>query len=258
MTDMNRRQFLFALLAASGVGSLNPRAAHAFGEESNLSPGLLRYEGGRWNPRPNAIERLLLELELTTSVLIGPGEVVVDATEADLVQTPLTFVAGDRGFPPLSDDERDALRRYVAAGGILVFDSSEGRIDGQFRESVDRELTYILPDSPLARLPDDHVVLKSFYLCEGSEGRVQIANYIEGAVSDGHLAAIYSHNDLMGAWARDNFGNYEYQVHPGGERQRQMSFRLGVNIVMYALALDYKEDQVHVPFILRRRRWRVD
>ncbi len=28
----------------------------------------------------------------------------------------------------------------------------------------------------------------------------------------------------------------------------------GVNLVMYALCLDYKEDQVHIPFILQRRR----
>jgi hypothetical protein len=33
---------------------------------------------------------------------------------------------------------------------------------------------------------------------------------------------------------------------------------MGVNLVMYALCLDYKTDQVHVPFIMRRRRWRPD
>ena len=34
---------------------------------------------------------------------------------------------------------------------------------------------------------------------------------------------------------------------PGGERQREMAFRTGVNIVMYALTGNYKADQVHVP-----------
>ena len=42
---------------------------------------------------------------------------------------------------------------------------------------------------------------------------------------------------------------------PGGEAQREMAFRLGINLAMYALCLDYKTDQVHVPFILRRRQW---
>jgi hypothetical protein len=27
---------------------------------------------------------------------------------------------------------------------------------------------------------------------------------------------------------------------------------------MYALCLDYKADQVHVPFIMKRRRWKPD
>ena len=31
---------------------------------------------------------------------------------------------------------------------------------------------------------------------------------------------------------------------------------MGINLVMYALCLDYKTDQVHVPFIMRRRRWK--
>jgi hypothetical protein len=33
-----------------------------------------------------------------------------------------------------------------------------------------------------------------------------------------------------------------------------MTVRLGLNWVMYVLCLDYKEDQVHLPFILQRRR----
>lgn len=242
----------------AGAGAMKPRLARAFGEASELHLGLLRYDGGSWDSRRGALGRLLLEVELTTSVLIESRETVVRAREQDLLLTPLTFVAGDRGFPAWSSDERRALRRYITAGGILVFDSSEGRRDGQFRASVERELAHILPGSQLERLPDDHVVLKSFYLCRGNEGRVQVSDHLEGTSSDGHLAAIFSHNDLLGAWARDNFGNYEYSVHPGGEQQRQMSYRLGVNLVMYALTLDYKEDQVHVPFILRRRRWRVE
>ena len=41
-------------------------------------------------------------------------------------------------------------------------------------------------------------------------------------------------------------------VVPGGERQREMAYRFGINLVMYALTGNYKADQVHVPFILER------
>jgi len=65
---------------------------------------------------------------------------------------------------------------------------------------------------------------------------------------------LLSVDDLGGAWARDSLGNWEHMVTPGGEPQRELAFRLGVNIVMYALCVDYKDDQVHVPFILKRRK----
>jgi hypothetical protein len=43
-----------------------------------------------------------------------------------------------------------------------------------------------------------------------------------------------------------------FPVTPGGERQREMAYRFGVNIIMYALTGNYKSDQVHVPAILER------
>ena len=50
----------------------------------------------------------------------------------------------------------------------------------------------------------------------------------------------------------DERGQPLYPVVPGGERQREMAFRTGVNIVMYALTGNYKADQVHVPALLER------
>ena len=43
-------------------------------------------------------------------------------------------------------------------------------------------------------------------------------------------------------------------VTPGGERQREYAARLAINIAMYALCLDYKDDGVHILEIMRRRR----
>ena len=43
-------------------------------------------------------------------------------------------------------------------------------------------------------------------------------------------------------------------VSPGGETQREMAYRVGVNLVMHALTGNYKADQVHVPDILQRLR----
>ena len=43
------------------------------------------------------------------------------------------------------------------------------------------------------------------------------------------------------------------QVVPGGELQREHATRLAVNVAMYVLCSNYKDDQVHAPFLMRRR-----
>ena len=65
---------------------------------------------------------------------------------------------------------------------------------------------------------------------------------------------MYSQNDLAGAWNRSEAGDYEFDVSPGGEPQRELAVRLGINLCMYALCLDYKDDAVHLPLILNKRR----
>jgi len=40
---------------------------------------------------------------------------------------------------------------------------------------------------------------------------------------------------------------------PNGDGQREHAVRLAVNIAMYVLCSNYKDDQVHAPFLMRRR-----
>ncbi len=252
-----RRRAALRALAAFAAAPLVPRSAVAVGTGSLLDIGLVRYGAPGWNARPSSIDRLLVELEVTTSIAVvsSPSTVTLDADS--LFACPMVFFCGDREFDPLSDAERDALGLFVRAGGMVVFDSQEGRLDGGFHASVQRELAAILPDAALARIPSDHVIGRSFYLVDGAAGLVAVADWLEGVELDERMAVVFCHNDLLGALARDSFGNWLHEVSPGGDRQRNMAQRLGVNLVMYALCLDYKDDQVHVPFLLERRRWRV-
>ncbi len=59
-------------------------------------------------------------------------------------------------------------------------------------------------------------------------------------------------NDFASAWALDDRNLPMFPVVPGGEQQREMAYRTGVNIVMYALTGNYKADQVHIPALLER------
>jgi hypothetical protein len=59
--------------------------------------------------------------------------------------------------------------------------------------------------------------------------------------------------DWAGAWAVDRDGQFLAPVAGvSGWRQREMAYRFGVNLAMYALTGNYKSDQVHVPALLER------
>ncbi|MHB1843895.1 MAG: DUF4159 domain-containing protein [Deltaproteobacteria bacterium] len=242
---MTRRE-LFSLFAAA----LASRRALAFGDSAKLVFAQLRH-GGRYAPREHALRRLCWEIEERTSIETEPQAVFLSADDPELFYHPFLYLAGEGPFPALSEAQSRALRRFLVYGGFVLCDSADG--GAGFDESIRREIGRALPDAPLARVPDGHVLYKSFYLLDHQGGRQIVKPYLEGAQVGSRLAVVYSQNDLGGAWARDDRGEWELDVVPGGEAQRETAFRLGVNLAMYATCLDYKDDQVHLPFILRRR-----
>lgn len=252
---LRRHRLVWVLGAVAAVAS--PGTARAFGDRDLLQIGQLLL-GPAPVPRPNALRRLLWELDKRTSIEVRPEAVPVRLSDAaELFRHPLLYLAGDREFPPPDEDDVMRLRRHLASGGMLLIDSAEGRAGGAFDQSVRALCARLFPRAGLQRLPEEHVVYRSFYLLRAPAGRVLAQPFLEAVVHDGRAVIVYSQNDLGGAWARDSFGQWDYDVVPGGAMQREQAFRLGVNLVMYALCLDYKTDQVHVPFIMRRRLWQA-
>jgi hypothetical protein len=245
-----------ALLAAGGLSLLAPgRPAWAIGDRSKLRLARLHLPDLP-NPRPTALRRLAWEIERRTSLVTVPEPAELRATDPDLFRHPLLLLSGDRGFAPPTDAEVARLRRFLTYGGFLLVDSAEGRASGRFDESVRKLLARVLPGDLPVRVPDDHVVWKSFYVLRSIAGRILAAPYVEGVERDRRLAVVYTQNDLCGALARDGYGRWEHEVIPGGETQREQAFRFAVNVVMYAFCLDYKTEQAHIDFILRTRRQR--
>lgn len=259
-----RRGFLAGGLAAAL--SLAARPAAAIGPGSKFKFGQLQLggAGGRPDvgPRPGALRRLAWEIEKRTSIDVDLEPAIVTPTSDVLHETPFLYLSGERELELPSAAGIEALRRFLTFGGFLLIDSAEGSTDGAFDGAVRKLVSAIYPPVGAAKgleiVANDHVVYKSFYLLDRPLGRLAIAPAMEAVVRDGRIVAAYVANDLGGAWMRDDFGNYDFPCEPGGERQRELAFRMGVNLVMYALCLDYKADQVHVPFIMKRRRWKPD
>jgi hypothetical protein len=237
-----------ALLASAHA----PTAAGALGESSLFDVRTIDYDGGRPTPRESAPRRLAWEVRKRTSIdtRLEPTRVRLD--DPAVFDSPFLYWSGDTAFPPLSPSEIAGLRRFLGFGGFVLIDDAAPESDG-FDASIRRDLARAMPTAPLARLAADHTVFRSFYLLERPEGRVAEPDHLEAITIGERAAVLYSRHDLGGAWARDNLGTWEHSVVPGGEAQRERAIRLGVNVVMYALCLDYKDDQVHAPFIMRRR-----
>ena len=123
------------------------------------------------DPRPTALRRLAWEIVRRTSVVTASDPVEVRLNDPNLFRHPFLVLSGDRRFtlPPEADVAR--LRRHITYGGFLLIDSAEGRAGGGFDESVRRLLAQTLPGELPIRIPDAHVLWKSFYVLRSAPPR---------------------------------------------------------------------------------------
>jgi hypothetical protein len=152
-----------------------------------------------------------------------------------------------------NQQQRERLRYYLERGGLLIFDDPLAERNTRFRRSVGEELAQIFPGRDLERLDREHVIYRSFYLLKEVSGRRLAQPYLEGIQLDGRWVVIFSSNDLLGATLRSNLGDYALSVSPYGPVQRSLSQRLLINMLMYSVTGDYKDDAIHLPHILQRR-----
>jgi hypothetical protein len=174
---------------------------------------------------------------------------------------PLIYWAITPTQPALSPRAQAALDRYLRTGGILFIDTRDQQMSFDRPAGGNPDLKRLLNGveiPPLIAMPPEHVLTKSFYLLSDMPGRWTGGKlWIEpggGRVNDGVTTVIIGSNDYVGAWAADQRGRGIMPVQPGGETQREMSYRVGVNLVMHALTGNYKDDMVHMQDIMQRLR----
>jgi hypothetical protein len=247
------------LTAAAALAA--PRRARAIGPGAKFRIGQLTL-GATAPPRASAVLRLLGEVDKRTSIDTDRNPVATSLTSPTLHETPFLYLAGDREFAvpspagdrvaaPVPDLRRLPVHRLGRGHDRRRLRSSRcarcARRCTRRRPPASRSCPAITWSTSRSTCSSDR---SAAWPCRRSS--------MEGITRGGRLTVAYAQNDLGGAWAKDNLGNWDFPCEPGGERQRELAYRMGVNLVMYALCLDYKTDQVHVPFIMRRRRWRPD
>jgi hypothetical protein len=248
-----KRSLLLAGLAILLALVTLPTPARAFGDDGAFHPRIMLTGTSKWDgPRKTAPAQWSFELKRRTSApaRTSPGTVRADASS--LLAEPFVVWTGDGPVAPLSPREIDGLAKFISTGGTLLVDDAAPET-GEFGRGARRELARVLPDAVVMALPDTPVVFKSFYLESRPVGRVEGPAKLDAIVRGGSAQVIFSSHDLLGAAAKDPGGLPTLTVSPGGDTQREHAVRLLVNIAMYVLCSNYKDDQVHAPFLMRRR-----
>jgi hypothetical protein len=197
----------------------------------------------------------------------------VDLERDELAFYPILYwpITPDQPIP--SDAAYAKLNEYLRTGGMIVFDTRDADVAGFGAASPNgarlQRLAEPLDIPPLEPVPEDHVLTRTFYLLSDFPGRHQGRDvWVEAAppdatraegmpfrnLNDGVTPVVIGGNDWAAAWAVGEGGTPMFPVGRGygGERQREMAYRFGVNLVMHVLTGNYKSDQVHVPALLDR------
>ncbi|MEL8055391.1 MAG: DUF4159 domain-containing protein [Pseudomonadota bacterium] len=187
-----------------------------------------------------------------------PHAVNADTDALDVY--PILFLVLPDNPEPMSETAIARLNAYMRGGGTLFIDTRAGGTIGQSGFDGLGETLPGLDTPQLTPTPDEHVLTKSFYLLSSFPGRYAGRPLWIEATSgtsrderrgDGVSRLLVTDADYVSAWAVDDRGRSLYSV-DGGDEQRERALRFGVNLVMYVLTGNYKEDQVHIPALLER------
>lgn len=131
-----------------------------------------------------------------------------------------------------SKEDRDNLRQYLMAGGMLFVDNSGGNFDHHFRRFIQQ----VFPEDEyrLSPIENDHEIYRGQSMPYAMTGGCPVyrrhrgAGAAQGIFIGNRLSVFYSTGDLGAAWVAG--GGSEHNA-----RAVEQAYRMGVNIITYSL-----------------------
>lgn len=204
---------------------------------------------------------------------LEPGEPVgIDPASDEMAFYPILYWPIAMSAPLPDNATMARVDAFMKQGGTVIFDTRDqgtSVLGGTSGSPEAQRLQLILSNldvPPLQPVPPDHVLTKAFYLLSAFPGRYSGGElWVEQTsaetetladrpvrTGDGVSTILITSNDFAAAWAVDDAGEPMLPTVSQDSMQRELSFRSGVNIVMYAMTGNYKADQVHIPALLER------
>ncbi len=188
----------------------------------------VKYRGGDWYNDPSIISNLVREINNRTTINCDANQYVVTLQDPDLFSYPFVFLTG-HGDIQLSYVEVENLRDYLLRGGFLYADDDYG-MDEAFR----REMKKVFPGLEFVELPFSHPIYHCFYNFNNGPPKIHEHDNKPpkgyGLFYKERLVVYYTfESNISDGWADPG-------VHKDPEEIREKAFRMGINIVVYAMS----------------------
>ncbi|MBS1914200.1 MAG: DUF4159 domain-containing protein [Bacteroidetes bacterium] len=189
----------------------------------------LKYAGGGdWYNDQSSEVNMLEYLRKATGMNVRPTFESVDIASDNIFNYPLLFLTG-HGNVNFSETDVRRLRAYLLAGGFLYIDDDYG-LDTAIR----REMHKVFPGQEFQELPFSHPIYHAFY--QFPNGLPKIHEHDNkpprgfGLFAEHRrLCVFYTYEtNPSDGWA-------DPDVHNDPPEKREEAFKIGTNIIVYAL-----------------------
>ena len=205
-----------------------------------LTVGKLMHEGGG-NDAPNALPNLLAFCAGEIEFKVRVENRLVQPTDDRLYEYPLLYAQGRFDFK-WTDEEVEALQRYVGNGGVIFADAICS--SPEFTKAFQREASRLFTDRPWQRIPlqdrlfadnDGGFDLSRVTLNDPrgagqgiAANRVKIQPLLQGIQAQERWAIIFSPYDLSCALQNSNSPDCKGYV-------SEDAYRIGLNVILHVL-----------------------
>lgn len=219
--------FFFCILFFSQTG-----LSQIDGVNKDSSPfkiARLKYSGGGdWYNDPSAEVNMMEYLKQNTTIDVDdPKFYSVNVSSNDIFDYPFIVITG-HGNIEFSETEIIRLRKYCESGGFIYADDDYG-----MDESFKREIKKVFPNDELKELPFTHDIYNSHY--SFPDGLPKIHEHDAkppqgfGIYKRGRLCVYYTYEtNITDGWA-------DTKEHDDPPEKREEAFKMGTNIIVYAL-----------------------
>lgn len=190
----------------------------------------LKYSGGGdWYNDPSAEVNMMEYLKKNTTIDVDvPKFYTVDIASDEIFDYPFILITG-HGNIEFSQSEAARLKKYCESGGFLYADDDYG-MDTAFR----REIKKVFPDKQMQELQFNHKIYNSHFSFPNGLPKIHEHDGKPpqgfGIFHNGRLCVYYTfETNISDGWA-------DTKEHQDPPEKREEAFRMGTNIIVYALS----------------------